>query len=475
MSSLRLALPSVLLACAACASGAPPGFSSGNAWVFPLVGPLENGVLIAPVTFGEKGPYLFVVDPDASASSVDEGLAAELGLVTALGPRLIDEGDTSRPTKVAEVPAMTVGTLTMKGRVVTLHANGAYATDGRVIRGVIGRDVIADSLVFGFDRDAGVAFLATRESFSAPATSMRIGYGREVMKRGDVEPTSLGGPTGTVPRRVATAKVNGSAVELHLDLGAVQSQLAADRWKAARLAPVPYKASMIDEVATVRPVDKAGIANHVELGDASAMGLVMIPYGDKRFDEEDVHGTLGLNFFAPYKVWADWHDRAFYLVPRDGELEGIADRVARWGAPVLMSCKDTACARARLETTEAAPADAAPAPAPAPTETAPADPAAGAPVPPPPPEPPPPTLVVTRDDAVASLAYELLVEAVGTDGQPLGLPRLIATFIPGSKEIRQKLPPAFAGARFRILDVSPFIRVCPRPDAGCVFELTAAR
>ncbi|HUQ02286.1 MAG TPA: hypothetical protein VM261_07290 [Kofleriaceae bacterium] len=467
MSSLRLALVPALLASAACASGAPPGFSSGNAWVFPLVGPLENGALIAPVTFGAKGPYLFVIDPDASASSLDESLAGELGLVTALGPRLIDEGDTSRPTKVAEVPAMTVGTLTVKGRVVTLHANGVYATDGRAIRGVIGRDVVADSLVFGFDRDAGVAFLATRESFAAPATSMRIAYDREVMKRGDIEPSSLGGPTGTVPRRVAKAKVNGSAVELHLDLGAVQSQLAPGRWKAARLAPVPYKVSAIDEVATVRNVDKAGIANHVELGDASAMGLVMIPYGDKRFDEEDVHGTLGLNFFAPYKVWADWHDHAVYLVPRDGELEGVGDRIARWNAPVLMSCKDPACATARLEAADA-PADA---PAEAPVQP-PADPAAGAPVPP---EPEPPTLVVTREDAVASLAYELLVEAVGADGQPLGLPRLVATFVPGAKEIRQKLSPAFAGARFRVLDVSPFIRVCPKPDAGCVFELTATR
>ncbi|MBZ0237808.1 MAG: retropepsin-like domain-containing protein [Deltaproteobacteria bacterium] len=346
MTPLRVALASLIVT-ASCAGGAPPGFSSGDAWVFPLVGPLENGVLITPVMLGGEGPFLFVIDPDASASSIDESLAGQLGLHTSLGPRLIDESDTSRPTRIAEVPAMTVGTLTVKGRVVTLHPNGAYVTDGRAIRGVIGRDVVADSLVFGFDRDAGVAFLATREAFAPPANAMRIPYGREIMKRGDNEPNALGGPTGTVPRRVAKAKVNGVAAELHLDLGAVQSQLAAGRWKASRLAPVPYKASAIDEVATARNVDKAGIANHVELGAASAMGLVMIAYGDRRFDEEDVHGTLGLNFFAPYKVWADWHDSALYLAPRDGDAEGVAERIARWDAPVLASCKEPACASAR--------------------------------------------------------------------------------------------------------------------------------
>jgi hypothetical protein len=459
-SSRLLATLLAAAALAGCAGGAPPGFSSGTAWVFPLVGPLENGMLITPVMLNGKGPFLFVIDPDASASSIDEGLAKELGLETALGPRLVDESDTSRPTKVAEVPAISVGSLTVKGRIVTLHPNGAFATDGRNVRGVLGRDVIADSLVFGFDRDTGVAFLATREAFSPPDTAIRIGYSREVMLRGgDAEANSLGGPTGTVPRRVAKAKVNGQAVELHLDLGAVQSQLAQSRWKAARLAPVPYKASMIDELAITRIVDKAGIANHVELGDASAMGLVMIPYADKRFDEEDVHGSLGLNFFTQYKVWADWHDHAFYLSQREGEVESTADRIARWNAPVLMSCAETACATAKLD---AVAEPAAPPPAEAPADAI-------------PPEPPAPTLIVSREAAVVDLAYELLLEAVGADGRSLGLPRLVATFVPGSKEIRQKLAPTFAGARFRVLDVSPFVRVCPKPDAGCVFELTATR
>ncbi len=452
---------SLLLALAAtgCAGGAPPGFSSGDAWVFPLVGPLEHGVLITPVTIGGNGPYLFVLDPDASASSLDDSLAVELDLVTGLGPRLIDETDTSRQIKIAEVPALTIGTLTVKGRVVSLHPSGAYATDGRDVRGVLGRDVIADSLVFGFDRDAGVAFLATREAFTPPAQALRISYRHQTMRRGDVGTSARGGPTGAVPRRVAKAQVNGAAAELHLDLGAVPSQLNSSKWKSMRLVPVPYRAAAIDELATTRLVDKAGIANHVEAGGASAMGLVMIPYVDRRWDDEDVDGALGLNFFAPYKVWADWHDQAIYLLPRDGEVDGVAERIARWNAPVLTDCKKPACASARL----ISPSPSAPAPTPPlppPVELAVAA---------------PPNLLVERDAAVADLAYELLLEAVGADGRSLGLPRLVATFGPGTREIRQKLSPAFAGARFLVLDVSPYLRVCPKADAGCVFELTPAR
>ncbi len=450
--SLLLAISTI----AACAGGAPPGFSSGTAWIFPLVGPLEQGVLITPVTFGDQGPYLFVIDPDASASSIDESLAAELGFLTGLGPRLLDESDTSRQTKVAEVPAMNVGTLTIKGRIVTLNDDRAFATDGRDIRGVVGRDVIADSLVFGFDRDGGVAFVATQESFSAPAQAIRIGYGHAVMRHRDSVNPTAGGPTGAVARRVARVNVNGVVSELHLDLGAVHSQLAGDRWKAARLAPVPYKAAVIDELATTRDVDKAGIANHVEVGAASAMGLVMIPYGDRRFDERDVRGTLALDFFAPYKVWANWDEKAFYLLPRDGEAETVRDRVARWNAPVLLECGEPACAKAHLDEAAAAPPP-------------PADPAVPAPA------PAPPTLVVTRETKVADLAYELLLEAVGADARPLGLPRLVVTFNPGTREVKQRVSPAFSGARFRVLDVDPFPRACPAGQTGCVYELAPAR
>ena len=39
---------------AGCAVGAPPGFSSGDRWVFPLVGPLEEGLQIADIPVGRQ-------------------------------------------------------------------------------------------------------------------------------------------------------------------------------------------------------------------------------------------------------------------------------------------------------------------------------------------------------------------------------------------------------------------------------------
>ena len=58
MMTSRLPLLSslaVALAAGACVSGAPPGFSGGDSWAFPLVGPLEGGLLITPV-FEDREP-----------------------------------------------------------------------------------------------------------------------------------------------------------------------------------------------------------------------------------------------------------------------------------------------------------------------------------------------------------------------------------------------------------------------------------
>src|SRR4051812_1080712 len=44
------ALAAVTIALAGCTVGAPPGFSGGDRWTFPLVGPLEDGLLVTPVS-----------------------------------------------------------------------------------------------------------------------------------------------------------------------------------------------------------------------------------------------------------------------------------------------------------------------------------------------------------------------------------------------------------------------------------------
>ena len=53
----------LLLVLAGCSVGAPSGFSGGDHWTFPLVGPLEDGLLITPailVLSGRVSSTVFV-------------------------------------------------------------------------------------------------------------------------------------------------------------------------------------------------------------------------------------------------------------------------------------------------------------------------------------------------------------------------------------------------------------------------------
>jgi hypothetical protein len=446
----RVSVAACLLAATAgaCTVGAPPGFSSGDSWAFPLVGPLEDGALLVPASVNGRGPFLFLVDPDAMVSSIDEALASGLDLYGGLGPRLTDESDTERPTRVVEVGELELGNLTVSRRSLLVHAHGAFAAAGRELAGVLGRDIIAESLVFAFDRDAGMGYLATREVFTAPEPAIAIKFKDVALRTGLVEVTAAS-------RRLVTAQVNGAAQSLHVDLGAAQSQLRAGRWAAAHLTPLPFRTTLVDELGTPRTIDRAGIANQVTVGAASSMGVLMAPYDDRRTDPEAIDGTLGLNFFAPYAVWADWSGRTIYLRTRDHDDDKLPLRLARWTSSVLAACAEPACVKAsRVES-------ASPAPAPPPTDDGePALPAV--------------EVEVVRDGSAAAMIYEVTLEAIGDDGRPLGLPRLIATLPRGATTVRQKVSPVFADAHFRVVDVSPFVRIC-RQAGGCIFELAVAR
>src|SRR5262245_26876022 len=93
----------ISLLVAGCSIGAPSGFPSGESWTFPLVGPLENGLLVTPVTIRGHGPYLFAIDPDALVSEIDTAVYRDAQLWSGQGPRRVDETDTSHPRFYAEV------------------------------------------------------------------------------------------------------------------------------------------------------------------------------------------------------------------------------------------------------------------------------------------------------------------------------------------------------------------------------------
>lgn len=441
------------VAASGCVLGAPPGFSDGNSWSFPLVGPLEDGVLVTAVFVNDKGPYLFAIDPDAPLSSVDAGLVGELDLYASNAGRYLDEADRSHPTRMAEVKSFRLGTLTVRNRKVFATEVGAFAFNGRQIRGVLGRDVIADSLVFGFDRDAGMAYLATKKGFVPPTDALAIGY--------DAMSSRVPLETKIPARRMVTAQIGGHKYDVHVDLGAVTSQLRQAQWAEAQLSAVPAANSVIDEYGTRRNTNAAGIAGPIAIGAVTLpAGEAILPFDDRRWEELSIDGTIGLGALRGFAVWADWDREKFLLVPRTADNPvRLKSRIDRWGSEVLSRCAQTACLDIKLE------------PSGGPPPAAPTDDQVGAPAPAE--RRRGAVLTITRDSSAAALNIEAVVEAVSDDGTPTpGRPRLIVTMPAGVDSLVEGLDPAFDGSTLRVIDVSPFVRTCPG-GGGCIFQLRA--
>jgi hypothetical protein len=434
---------------AGCSVGAPPGFSGGDHWTFPLVGPLEDGLLVTLASVHGHGPYLFAIDPDANVTAVDKGVVEEAGLRTGIGPRRIDETDTGQPRFYAELLDFKIAGLTIERRDAMVFPIGFYDAEGRHIRGVLGRDAIADSMVFGFDRDQGIATLSTAKAFKAPPDAIPIRYeslssaSSEFVTNVDRQQAAaqgegqLGMPASSVnppPRRLATAQIGRATFAMHLDLGAATGQLLESRWDRAHLAPVDARFHLVDEAATARDFARAGVASEVTVAGARTFNVTFAPYVDKRFGE-NVDGTLGLDFFRPYAVYANWDRKTFFLRLR-GDLAATATaRLGRWGA-AIPACPHPGCVTAALASGGSGVA-----------------------------------IDVTRDAEAAHRALEVFLgvtPAVGKTAAPL-----VVELPDGVDRITTPLPEDYAGATLAVLDAAPFLRGCPG-NGGCVLQVGAS-
>jgi hypothetical protein len=453
-----LVAAAVAVPVAGCTGGAPAGFSKGDHWTFPLLGPLEDGQLIAPATVHGKGPYLFALDLDAPISAIDEQIASDAQLKTGVGPMMVDESGAEARRGFAELIDLQLGTLSVGRLQVMLVPRDFYNTDGRRVDGVIGRDVLADSLAFGFDRDQGIAMLSTLATFAPPPGAIAINYesiaadpivlssvGRGGMtQEGTVDDASRAGvatrstgPTIDVEprtRRVASAEVAGVKFAMHLDLGSRTSQLRENLWAKAVLAPADVKIRTVDEVASVREVARGAIAAEVSLGRAKGSHVTMIPYVDKRFPVKLVDGALGLDFFLPYAVFTRADTRTFYLKPRGDVAATAAARIGRWGA-AIPACPHPGCVAATLTPIDGGT-----------------------------------RLDVVRDAEAAKHAFEIRIgvtPAAGKSASPL------VVEMPASVDkISGGVPADYDGATVTVLDVAPFTRPCDG-DAGCVYRFDA--
>jgi len=449
-----LSWPLALPLAAGCSVGTPPGFSNGDHLTFPLVGPLEDGLLITPVTVRGHGPYLFAIDPDASISAVDKNIVDEAQLRMGMGPHVIDETDTGQIRFYAELLDLRVADLAVERRDVMVFPVGFYDVDGRHISGVLGRDVIADSLVFGFDRDQGIATLATVKAFRPQPEVIALRYEtisgtavglppavepRYDPQRAPMEVVSAGGATPAdmtpVPRRLATVQIGGNTFAMHLDLGARISQLAQRDWAKARLTATDTRLRLVDEAATAREIHSAAIARDVSVGGTRASEVTFAPYVEKRFGDS-IDGALGLDFFRPYSVYASWDSRTYFLKLRSGAAATLVARLGRWGA-AIPTCPHAGCITAELGARDGAV-----------------------------------VIEVVRDAEAVRHHLEAFLGVTPAAGN--AATSLVVELQPGADRITAELPPEYAGATLAVLDVSPFARACPEPTGGCVLRSAAS-
>ncbi len=445
---------------AGCSAAAPSGFSKGDRWTFPLVGPLEDGPLITVGTVGGKGPYLFLIDPDANVTVIDKQIADDAGLAVGQGPARVDETGSEQARGYVELVGLTLGDLVIDKRQVMLVPSDFYNTEGRRVNGVIGHDVLAEQLVFGFDRDQGIAMLSTAKTFAPPPDAIAVKFQPVQVDPAGMPASTGGGMTAEssnideasrigvktrssetrldvtpLPRRVAAAQIGDVTVAMHLDVGGPTSQLRETLWGKVKLTPADAKLRLVDEVATVRQVTKVGVADRVALGGAKASHVRMAPYIDKRFAIGKVDGALGLDFFQGYVVHASWSTGTFYLKPRGDAAATVTARMGRWGAAVP-ACAHPGCVTASLATTPGGV-----------------------------------RLDIVRDPEAAHHALEVRIGVTPAPGK--SAPALVVELPANVDKISGGVSEAYDGAKVMVLDVSPFTRPCVG-DTGCVFQFASA-
>ncbi|HEY4240641.1 MAG TPA: hypothetical protein VGM88_12555 [Kofleriaceae bacterium] len=393
----RLVLAAALAGC----HPLPDGWSAPAAdrWTIPLVGPLEDSVLIAPVYVHGHGPYLFRISPDSPQSMIDERVVKD----AAVPP--------------ASHPDLRIGDLVVRATTPRWVANGALDVDGRRVDGVIGADILVDTVVLGFDRDAGLAYLVRRDRFVAPAGATAIGV-REVDSEDE----------GWVPRRIVHARIGRTDARLHVDLGTAIGTLREATWALVHPEVRPADLHLSDPIGEPWHVTELGIVRDLSIAGLHAPPLAFAEDSDPPPAGAATDGTLGLDFFRPYRVWVDALQGAVYVAPRS--TVAAAARIARWDS---LRCAKLGCIDVEL----APSADGAHA-----------------------------QLAVTRDPAMTGPLEVLLAppaaEAHSIDPVVVNLPA-------GTARVELSLGPRYLGAHLQVVDASPFPRHCE--SGGCASVL----
>jgi len=302
----------VLALLAGCVVGAPPGFSPGEAWTFPLVDPLARAPLITTVMIHGKGPFLFLLDPDA-----------ETAIDVEIIPSIPTVGNDPRYAPLTDV--VIGSSLHVDSLPFIPRSTHAFDTEGRRISGVIGKEVITSGLVFGFDRDRGLAWLATPHKATRPRGSRAFSYW-----------TRKGSGRGPM----VTASVDGHDRDLHVDLGRMTGRLRERFWGGLDVRDEPRTVVLDD--SEHHDTARTATARRVAVSGIERFGVAFAPFEDRRTIPQDLDGALGLEFFWGFTMAVDFSDHRIDVAPRSEVAPSI--RLERWPS----SCKHPGCAELLL-------------------------------------------------------------------------------------------------------------------------------
>jgi hypothetical protein len=368
----------------ACVLGAPPGFSPGESWTFPLVDPLAHEPLITPVTIGGKGPFLFILDPDA-----DTGV--DVGFIPAIPT--VGNGPSYAPLSDVQI-----GTLHVDSLAFIARPNHAFDIANRRIAGVIGKQVITSGLVLGFDRDRGIAWLATPKHAALPAGARSFGTW-ERRGRGRDSPKDRG--------PYVTATIDGHDQDVHIDLGRTANMLRTERWAGLVVSDEPQTLVLADGERF--ETKKVATAKEVSAGGTTRFGVAFAPFADSWYLAEERAATLGLDFFWDFTVAVSFDAHRIYVAPR--APVAATTRIGRWAVP----CKHLGCAELVLHDKD---------------------------------------LEVIPE----RVPVQLVVRAAAHDGT--ALPPLEIDLDAGAERFAVALDDTYAGATLEVADASPVPRTC---------------
>ncbi len=391
---------------AACGATTPVWYENDDGkttWTLPLVDPLADAELVVPVFIENKGPYLFLIDPDATRTIIDRGVAEALDLYPKDYVRLLNQRDKTVPRRVFEVLEFRTGDLRAKKFDVIAAPAGTLGRGQRSLHGIIGSDLLSRTIVVQVDRDAGVVRLSLTGHEQLPAGAHAV--------QADLHRGTL---------RIAATVQGRREVDLIVNLARRTSSLRRSIMDELDLPVQPVREEVVDDTGDHVFANARAEVSPLAFNGFRVERASFVNYVDKR-EPFDItyHGELGQNVLSRFQVVVDRNNERLWLAPRNGDLAaGAATRLARWG-DAFTRCAATGCAALAFDPTTR-------------------------------------SLQVARDPA-APARYDVVIEALDAAGNPVPAPLLRATV--GDQPVAVPdvaVRAEYAGAvGFRVVDATP--------------------